>query len=556
MFAIQLKNAIYIVSLILVFVNTSKGLIQPSPRLSGKRVSISCRASTIDRKSDLYNFFEDEITLELFEKKKNNPTTYKFDEDKLLSSMIKLDVAKTDNYWESTLPKIKKQRMEAAQGSDTMKRIAVDENFINLMNSGFDRKYLLETSDVSSYITKSPPTDLIVKTAAKLTSDQLELRKSKEEQLKDLKRKKLMERNGIMKLVPQNLHKYIDYVVSLRKDPVGGELARNIGLSGIFSFIVINNARARMAFMYSLIGNLAVMSILLTRNMPKLDVPIGMDRNKVVNWSQVSFQTAVAITFLFAIPCGLLAAGLVSFLPLAVLTKVKASLAMSIVGSSFFTSFFEVFEEKSKPGWRWKRAMEGALSDDVQEQLKRQIFGERKLHDSYNFEYDPEVDDFPPRPKYVDEVDGSSAPGGSGDVDEDESSIHFAKWKEARKDARRAPIMEVSPETPWVGSKVGMYVSSVPAWLNNAYQKNVLKANKWRGKPTKFVKDTSEFEPVLGPIGFRDKSPEWLNLFGTGIWEEKLTASRKAARAFGSYRKTMWKIDKQVVLQPCDGADK
>lgn len=41
-----------------------------------------------------------------------------------------------------------------------------------------------------------------------------------------------------------------------------------------------------------------------------------------------------------------------------------------------------------------------------------------------------------------------------------------------------------------------------------------------------------------------------------GIWEEKITASRKAARAFGSYRKTMWKIDKEVQLQPCDGADK
>ena len=454
------------------------------------------------------------------------------------------------------MPRIKKQRLEAAQGSDTMKRISVDENFINLMNVGFQKKYLTETADVSSYITKTPPASLIIKSAAKLTSDQLELKKSKEEQLKDLKRKKLLERNGIMKIVPQNLHKYIDYVVSLRKDPKGGELARNIGLSGIFSFIVINNARARMAYMYSLIGNLAVMSILLTRNMPKLDVPLGMDRNKVVNWSQISFQTALAITFLFAIPSGLLGALLLIPFPLPAIIKIKAALSLSIIGSSFFTSFFEVFEEKSKPGWRWKRAMEGNLSDDVQEQLKKQIFGERKLNDLYDFEYNPEVDDYPPKPKYVDEVDGSSTPGGSGDVDEEESTVHFAKWREERKDARKAPIMDVTPETPWVGGKVGMYVTSVPAWLSNAYQKNVLKANKWRGKPTKFVKDTSEFEPIVGPIGFRDKSPEWLNLFGTGIWEEKITASRKAARAFGSYRKTMWKIDKEVVLQPCDGADK
>lgn len=102
-----------------------------------------------------------------------------------------------------------------------------------------------------------------------------------------------------------------------------------------------------------------------------------------------------------------------------------------------------------------------------------------------------------------------------------------------------------------------MYVQNIPVWLNTAYQKNVLKANKWRGKPTKFVKDNTEFEPIVGPVGFRDKQPSWLqDLFSAGIWEEKITASRKAARAFGSYRKTMWKIDKEVQLQPCDGADK
>jgi len=146
--------------------------------------------------------------------------------------------------------------------------------------------------------------------------------------------------------------------------------------------------------------------------------------------------------------------------------------------------------------------------------------------------------------------------GGAGDVDESESAEHFANWREQRKDARKAPIMEVEPETPWVGGKKGMYVQNIPTWLTNAYQANVLKANKWRGKPTKFVKDTSEFEPIEGPVGFRDKRVEWLDLFGSGIWEEKITASRKAARAFGSYRKTMWKIDKEVELQPCDGADK
>ena len=100
-----------------------------------------------------------------------------------------------------------------------------------------------------------------------------------------------------------------------------------------------------------------------------------------------------------------------------------------------------------------------------------------------------------------------------------------------------------------------MYVKNIPNWLNSAYQKNVLQANAWRSKPFVFIKDTTEFEPVPGPFGFRDKRPQWLQIFGTGVWEEKITASRRAARAFGSYRKTMWKLDKQVVLRPCDGVE-
>lgn len=396
----------------------------------------------------------------------------------------------------------------------------------------------------------------LAQTSASFTSDRMELRKSKEEQLKELKRRKIRERSGVMKILPQRFHKYIDYLGSLRKDPLPGEMTRNMVLSAIFSFIVINNARARMAFIYSLVGNLAIMSILLTRNMPKLDVPLGMDRNRVVNWSQASFRTALGVTALFSIPAAFIVGLLLKSTPLPYMIKVRAALSMSIVSSAFFTSYYEVFEEKSKAGWRWKKAMEGSLSEDMQDRLKNQIFGDDGvMEDLYDYDYDPQIDDYPPLPKYVDELEPPSQ-GGSGEIDEDESKVHFEDWHKGRKDARRAPVEEVEPETPWVGGKAGMYVKKVPTWLNTAYQRNVLGANKWRGKPCRFEKDTSEFEPISGCIGFRDKRPEWLDIFGTGIWEEKITASRKAARAFGTYRKTMWKIDKNVELQKCDGADK
>lgn len=443
---------------------------------------------------------------------------------------IGVDVAKADVFWESTLPRIKRKRQAAALEGDTLKRINVDKNFFNLMEAGFQRRFSREVAaevDLEPLQQKSPASlaDFIAKIAAKKTSDQLELRKSKEEQLKELKRRQMMQRSGWMKLVPQNLHKYVDYLVTLRKDPGKGDLSRNFVVAAIFSFITLSNARARMAFIYSIFGNIAIMSILLTRNMPKIDVPLGMDRRRVVNWSTNSFNTAVAITALFAIPTALVTFALCSLLTLSAVTKARIAMASSIAGAAYFTAFYEVFEEKTKNGWRWKKAIDGSLTEDVQERLRREVFEKENTSELYDYEYDPQIEEFPPQPKYVDERDmlifgqkwkpqGSS--NSAGDIDEEEAAKHFSDWREERRDARKAPIMDVQPEVPWVGGRKGMYVQNIPGWLNTAYQKNVLKANKWRGKPTKFVKDTTEFEPVVGPLGFRDKQPSWLDLFGTG----------------------------------------
>lgn len=135
---------------------------------------------------------------------------------------------------------------------------------------------------------------------------------------------------------------------------------------------------------------------------------------------------------------------------------------------------------------------------------------------------------------------------------------HYADWFKARKEARRPAVTEISKEqTPWVGGVEGFLEKEAPKWLNSAYMKNVLQANKWRDKTSKRPKDASEFKPIEGPVFIRDKSPDWLkDIFGGGPWEEKISVSRKVARDFGTYRKTMWKIDKEVVLKNCDGADK
>ena len=483
-----------------------------------------------------------------------SPLKYRTSEADELHALKYADVALADNFYEGTYPRTKRSRSIAIEEMNTERRMNVDANFYDLMNMGFERR-LLSENDGSGREARFTA----LRTAAKYTETKLELHKSKEEQLNDLKRQRLMQRPNFMKLIPQGLHKFIDYVVSMRITPKSQELTKNVLLGTFFSFIVWVNSSARSAFMYFVVGNLAVLSSLLTRNMPKIEVSAGMDKNKkVTSWSSTSFKTAAVLTLGFSLLIALTTSIVLYPFSVTLDATAKAAMVSSMIGVSYLTSFFEVYEEKSKNGTRWRKAIEGTLSDDVQAKLSEQVFGKEALEDKYDYDYNPEIDEYPPQPKYLDEVQGDSSnmPGGSGAVDETVSNEHFIAWKKERKDSRRPPVEDAAPETPWVGSKEGMYVKKVPSWLNAAYKKNVLKANAWRDKPTKFVKDFQEFEPVEGPYGFRDKRPGWFSLFGTGVWEEKTTASRRAARSFGTYRKTMWKIDKKVKLQNCDGADK
>jgi hypothetical protein len=88
-----------------------------------------------------------------------------------------------------------------------MKRIKIDENFIKLNNLGFYRRVYTESEDEDGL---NPDMSLLTM-AARRTENSLELTKTKEQQLNDLKKKKLLNRSGLIKLVPQGLHKYIDY---------------------------------------------------------------------------------------------------------------------------------------------------------------------------------------------------------------------------------------------------------------------------------------------------------------------------------------------------------
>ena len=512
------------------------------------------------RRSSLRSSVLDDVeTTRFLAKLDASPLAKRGTELEELAALRALDVAAADNYYEGTLPKMKKKALAAAEAKSMDERITVETDFYKLMNLGFERRLASERA-LANGIDASPRDSrfLPLQNAAQYAERRLELGKSKDEQLRDLKKQRLAQRSGIMKMVPQPLHKYVDYLRSLQIKPSSSEVTKNVLFGAFFSFITWVN-QLRNAYMFYVVGHLIVLSSLLTRNMPP-QVVSGVGKNRrVTSWSRNAFQSAAAITILFSLAASSVVGLATSVLPLPLIAKVKIIMVSSLISTSYFASFYEVYEEKSKNGWRWKKALEGnTLSAEDQAKLAEQVFGDNgNLNDMYTNNYDPEIDDYPPLPKYLDELDGAepTTQGGSGELDEGEAREHFEAWKIVRKEARRPPIEDAPPETPWVGSKEGMYVKNIPGWLNSAYQKNVLGANAWRGKPTKFVKDTSEFEPIPGPFGFRDKRPQWLEIFGAGVWEEKVQASRRAARAFGSYRKSMFKVDKEVVLRPCDGVE-
>ena len=250
-----------------------------------------------------------------------------------------------------------------------------------------------------------------------------------------------------------------------------------------------------------------------------------------------------------------------SLIPMSVKAKAKAAMVASMIGVSYFTSFFEVFEEKSRNGWRWRKAVEGELQDDVTKQLTEDIFDKDAgdLSDMYDYAYDPEIDEYPPRPKYVDEMDGSGDPtlaAGGGDIDEPEAQKDYTAWKEWRKILAVLPWRTLLLRLPGSAARRECTSTSSP-------NGSIAPTSETFSRPTSGAANLFASSRTIrssrasrAPWASEDKRPFWFELFGTGVWEEKTTASRRLAREFGAYRKSMHKMDEKVQLRPCDGADK
>jgi hypothetical protein len=435
-------------------------------------------------------------------------------------------------------------------------------------------------------------------------SNQYALTQSQAEQWQAIQQARYLARSPFVRMLPSFIHPYIDYFQSLYKAPNRFEMIRGI-LLGLFLSVVTVLNTGRRAFTFTCIGNLIPLSILLSRGMPTKKpmpgMPLQNDRRSIF-WSMESFYTATALTAMFSIPVVLLTRGIIALFfsqQIPVQYHWMIPIAAGILSTNIGTSYYEVYESSTQGGSRWRKAVsqysspeslvtatatatattatsdassgEPSTTPSITPAVSTlsnglNIGNANQLYSIYADEYYPDRDDIrglvsssKPWDKLV--------PAYIPDMDE----IEYEKWRDDRTDARLPPMEDFDEASIDLGVKKTIRSNQdssentnnnalrdfsvdddTPRWIGQHVEKSTLAANAWREIKTTFERDYSEFSPIFGPAGFRDKTPEWVKLFGK-VWAEKTASRRAMARDYGSYRKTMWRTDPDVVIQPYDG---
>lgn len=450
--------------------------------------------------------------------------------------------------------RLKKIQQQAVVENDVQMGVDAQKKFDTLMEQGLYRRLYHEREEFDSFMQdgKQLTNNGFLSNVAREVTAQMELGRSTEEQYREIQRRKFMQRNGLIRFFPSFMHKYVNYLISLRKDPKPAELARNTAVGLFFSMLTIYNTGKR-AFTFAFIGNLMALSILLARNQPVSSEPL-VDK-RAATWSVQSYYAATAISLLFTVPATLITRGLMQLIS-TVPPKLKWTIAFGagIITSSIGTSWFEVFEEVGKGGWRWKRSQEGFLPEDMEKELKERLSKKDKTTQAFDFAYDPDVEE---NAVSQDDDDKREA---TFDMDMEKEIEHYDNWFKERRDSRKPPLRYLESRNDVVLGTTGganePFLPKKPAsWMVEPFVQSIKDTNRWREIKPRFVKDYSEFEPIKGPFGFRDKTPEWLRTLSS-IYVERTSSRKTLAREYGSYRKTMWRRDRHVVLKPTDGAGK
>jgi hypothetical protein len=388
------------------------------------------------------------------------------------------------------------------------------------------------------------------------------------QQLEKFQEGRINTRGGLVGLIPPRYLCYYDYVKSLYKKPTPKDRSKAYLVAILTAAINFVQASGRSGLFFYIIGHLMLASVMIGRGQKeKAYVPGMPKRDENGKWSTMSFRTSVALMGIF-MAAGYSISVLTSLiLPFRPLRTRRFYLGMSALLSGYWSTFFETFEPREQNGARWRKSLEDAYKKELSK-FEYKPKNDGNITQVYEFEYDPIVEDFPPRPVYEHDLFFSNVTSERDDPDAslqkfvEEEDLKAAKFKVDSAHLRKKPmrIRDVKNSVDdFLGARKNVNKFKFREGLRDAYKLvwGVEKLfNKYSRKPEGNYleeKDYSEFEPITGPFGFRDVPPEAVLRYITK--PPYLTDDMEAIRSgksFGVWRRAMRNIKPDIELKPGD----
>lgn len=436
------------------------------------------------------------------------------------------------------------------------------------MQTGFEKKLYTEQdrfdSRLNEVITDVDGTALLDNEVRTL-SMQLSTPESQDEMVQQLKLKKERKSQGLFAFAPSVVKPFINYLIANYKKPKLSELQGNLLYGLFFALLIIFDSSGRTVI-FTAAGYCALASRILFRNMAdaKTNPDAVQGGRSVLDSIQFSTQSLIAatlITTFFGVSGSFLARLIVSLIPGLAKSKMKGPLisAFGMIPAAIGISYFEVFEDVANTGSRWKKAQDIVAKVDFDSELAATDLSEKDAEqtETYDFEYDPDIDDYPgAAQRYQHDIDIMYNPEKKAEINRElfnpDDAKHYEEWEIALKDMQVPPLMPDDVNDNFVGAEDTFLTAKGPKWVRKIYMEESRRGSKWKNIEQVF-KSNLEKDPITGPPGFRDATPKWIKDVADKAVRNDGRNSPERKHEFGTYRRSMWKIDKDVKPLKADG---
>jgi len=422
------------------------------------------------------------------------------------------------------------------------------------MHMGLQRRIIFENSNFDFKDPKIAQENIPGITHAVVNS-LLHVAKTPQQLIEEYQQKRAEKRSGWAKHLPPKLLAVYDFLVSLKINPSKTELIKSMAAGVLGSAATFATKGMRYLGAIGVILSIFI-TFLSFRNAPSLSPQQQMRREPPLNISTFAMATASLICLsIFSLSFAISGIGfyLLPIKNVTVLDKLNLAVIVSIMITAFLSTFFEVYESKSKSGNRWKAAIAGYSEQDIQEFLTKQAQYQRcdiPLEQEYQFEYDAENEE---RNKKIEEYEN---PKGKKVIAKTQAELEADKylvaWQKDMEDRNKPWKEEITAEDlPWLGVKEGFFDNAAKLErfdpdYEEAYLEEVYDKVLWREDDP-----VSNYKPIIGPWGYREKNPNWFKKAFLESDSDELLGELK--REYGVYRKAMFVLDSDVVLKKCDG---